>query len=200
MLNYLSISGLILIVTKNEEWTFWLLKILIEEITQSYHTKTMKGLIADIAVLRELLDQRAPEIVRHLDDIGMPFAVVTTKWFICMFAEVLPVETVLRIWDCLFLEGNKVFFLQKKTFFQENTKSFILQILFRTSITLFLQHKDEILDCDDINTLAQLLRSIVKDADATDCHDFIQNIFRVPGTLKRTEIERIRAQVSTRPS
>lgn len=97
-----------MIVTKNEEWTFWLLKILIEEITQAYHTKTMKGLIADIAVLRELLDQRAPEIGHHLDNIGMPFAVVATKWFICMFAEVLPVETVLRVWDCLFLEGSKV--------------------------------------------------------------------------------------------
>lgn len=102
---------MILIVTKNEEWTFWLLKILIEETIQSYHTKTMKGLINDIAVLRELLDQRAPEIGKHMDSVGMPFAVVTTKWFICMFAEVLPVETVLRVWDCLFLEGSKVIIL-----------------------------------------------------------------------------------------
>lgn len=91
----------------------------------------MRGLIADIGVLRELLDQRAPgkevytqkeffgsdfqnsfflnlELSRHLDKLGMPFAVITTKWFICMFAEVLPIETVLRVWDCLFLEGNKV--------------------------------------------------------------------------------------------
>lgn len=101
-------SGLILIVTKNEEWTFWLLKILIEDITQNYHTKTMRGLIMDIGVLRELVDARAPEICQHLDKHGMPFPVVTTKWFICMFAEVLPVETVLRVWDCLFLEGSKV--------------------------------------------------------------------------------------------
>lgn len=100
--------GLILIVTKNEEWTFWLLKILIEETVQSYHTKTMRGLIIDIGVLRELIDMRAPEIGEHLDQVGMPFPVVTTKWFICMFSEVLPVETVLRVWDCLFLEGSKV--------------------------------------------------------------------------------------------
>lgn len=104
----LIISGLILIVTKNEEWTFWLLKILIEDTIQNYHTKTMKGLITDIAVLRELLDKRAPEISKHLDQAGMPFPVITTKWFICMFSEVLPVETVLRVWDCLFLEGSKV--------------------------------------------------------------------------------------------
>lgn len=68
----------------------------------------MRGLITDISVLRELLDARAPEISQHLDQLGMPFPVVTTKWFICMFAEVLPVETVLRVWDCLFFEGSKV--------------------------------------------------------------------------------------------
>lgn len=100
--------GLILIVTKNEEWTFWLLKILVEDTIQNYHTKTMRGLIIDIGVLRELIDMRAPEICEHLDRVGMPFPVVTTKWFICMFSEVLPVETVLRVWDCLFLEGSKV--------------------------------------------------------------------------------------------
>lgn len=68
----------------------------------------MRGLITDIAVLRELLDARAPEISEHLEKIGLPFPVVTTKWLICMFSEVLPVETVLRVWDCLFLEGSKV--------------------------------------------------------------------------------------------
>lgn len=81
---------------------------MVENIIQNYHTKTMRGLITDISVLHELLDARAPEISQHLDQLGMPFPVVTTKWFICMFAEVLPVETVLRVWDCLFFEGSKV--------------------------------------------------------------------------------------------
>lgn len=105
-LNY--IAGLILLVTKNEEWTFWLLKVLVEQITSSYHTKTMTGLITDIAVLRELLMERVPDVCEHLERCGLPCAVITTKWFICMFAEVLPIETVLRVWDCLFHEGSKV--------------------------------------------------------------------------------------------
>ncbi|XP_031635302.1 growth hormone-regulated TBC protein 1-A isoform X2 [Contarinia nasturtii] len=160
------------------EYTFWLLKILIEDITQNYHTKTMRGLITDIGVLHGLIDVRAPEISQHLETIGMPFPVVTTKWFICMFAEVLPVETVLRIWDCVFFEGSK--------------------ILFRVCLTLFLQHKDDILECDDISVLANLFHSIVKDADATNCHEFINNIFHVPGVLKRTTIERLRVQINSK--
>lgn len=71
----------------------------------------MRGLITDIAVLQELLDARSPEISQHLETVGMPFPVVTTKWLICMFSEVLPVETVLRVWDCVFLEGSKVIFI-----------------------------------------------------------------------------------------
>ena len=38
-LNY--IAGLILIVTKNEPSTFWLLKHLVEDVAPGYHTKTM---------------------------------------------------------------------------------------------------------------------------------------------------------------
>jgi len=42
--------------------------------------------------------------------IGLPYPVIASKWFICIFAEVLPVETVLRIWDCVFAEGYKIVF------------------------------------------------------------------------------------------
>ncbi|XP_037039508.1 growth hormone-regulated TBC protein 1-A [Bradysia coprophila] len=172
-LNY--IAGLILIVTKDEEWTFWLLKIIVDEIASSYHTKTMTGLIIDIEVLKELLNKRAPQINQRLDHFGLPLAVVTTKWLICLFAEVLPIETVLRIWDCLFLEGYK--------------------ILFRVSLTLLLSQKDAILQTEDISGLANLLRDMLKGQTVTHCHQFINSIFTVPGTLKRSEIEVLRRNV-----
>lgn len=74
----------------------------------------------------------------------------------------------------------------------------ILQILFRVSLTLLLQHKDEILENDDIATLAPLFRTIVKNANVTNCHAFIENIFRYPGTLKRETIERFRTEVAAK--
>lgn len=129
-----SIPGLILIVTKNEEWTFWLLKIIIENIAKSYHTKKMTGLITDIAVLRDLLQSRVPDVCLHIDQCGLPWAVITTKWLICLFAEVLPIETVLRIWDCIFLEGYKVrslFAIQPNGFIHSKN-----QIRFRFSSAL----------------------------------------------------------------
>ena len=107
-LNY--IAGLILIVTKNEEQTFWLLKELVETIAIGYHSKTMSGLITDIEVLTELIKARAPDINNKTIELGLSWPVIATKWFICLFADVLPVETVLRVFDCLFAEGYKVKF------------------------------------------------------------------------------------------
>lgn len=52
-LNY--IAGLLLLVTKNEETAFWLLKVLIEKILPDYYTPTMDGLLTDIDVLAELV-------------------------------------------------------------------------------------------------------------------------------------------------
>lgn len=60
-------------MTKNEEQTFWLLKILIENIVPSYHSNTMSGLIIDIAVLEKLLNLRVPEIMDRLNDFGRFF-------------------------------------------------------------------------------------------------------------------------------
>lgn len=52
-LNY--IAGLLLLVTKCEESTFWLLKVLVEHILEDYYSSTMEGVIIDIEVLSELV-------------------------------------------------------------------------------------------------------------------------------------------------
>merc|ERR1712071_116680 len=60
---------------------------------------------------------------------------IVTKWFVCLLAEVLPVETVLRIWDCLFNEGSK--------------------ILFRVAITLVKLNEEELLKCSEFGEMAE---------------------------------------------
>ncbi|XP_037925249.1 growth hormone-regulated TBC protein 1 isoform X2 [Hermetia illucens] len=170
-LNY--IAGLLLIVTQKEEPTFWLLKMIVEKIVPSYHTKRMTNLIRDLAVLKELIKLKVPEVNNHIENLGLPYTVIASKWFVCLFAEVLPTETVLRIWDCVFAEGYK--------------------ILFRVGITLIVAHRNVILQADDISVLAELFRNeIIKGEIATDCHNFMKNIFKVPGNLKRRDLERLR--------
>ena len=171
-LNY--IAGLIFLVTKNEESTFWLLKVLVENIVPRYHTKTMDNLITDIDVLSEMIRLRLPDVHSHINDLSLPWPVIATKWFICLYAEVLPVETVLRIWDCVFLEGNK--------------------ILFRVALTIVVRQKDEIMKTDDISNLVALFRGLEKSKMLLNCHEFMDSIFKVPGNLKRKQIDRLRKE------
>lgn len=150
-LNY--IAGLLLLATKSEEATFWLLKALVEQILPPYYIKSMSGLLTDLSVLDELVLKSEPEIHRHIKAIGMPWAVTTTKWFICLYAEVLPTETVLRIWDCLFYEGSK--------------------IIFRVALTLIKMHKQSILEAKELGELVTCFKEMGQHPDVINCHIFI---------------------------
>jgi TBC1 domain family member 6 len=150
----------------DEEASFWLLKHMVENVAPEYHTKTMKGLKRDIDAIAELIKLRLPIINEKIGELGLPWIVIMTKWLICLFAEVLPIETTLRLWDAIFSEGYK--------------------IIFRASLAIILILKDEIMKVDDINELAELFRNIGKDRRFLDGHSFMQFMFSIK--LKRREI------------
>lgn len=168
-LNY--IAGLLLIVTKDEQTSFWLLKYLVENVASEYHTKTMYGLQRDMYVISELIKSQEPLIYEKFNELGLPWAVILTKWLICLFSEVLPVETVLRIWDVIFAEGYKT--------------------IFRVALGIMYVLKDEILKTNDINDLAELFRNLDTNPLLIDCHSFIKFIFQIK--ITRRQIENLRA-------
>lgn len=67
-LNY--IAGLLLIVTDDEEKSFWLLKHIVENIVPQYHSHQMTNLLRDLAVFRELIIRRMPAVNRHVENLG----------------------------------------------------------------------------------------------------------------------------------
>ena len=131
-----------------------------------------------------------PDVYQHVTNLGLPWAVITTKWFICLFAEVLPIEvckhfnsyfyynyivnilhfrlfheifkylilislqTTLRIWDCLFYEGNK--------------------IIFRVALTLIKRNQESLLACQEFSDLADCFKGITKDSIVLQCHEFMK--------------------------
>ncbi|KAI5694131.1 hypothetical protein M8J76_009857 [Diaphorina citri] len=177
-LNY--IAALILLVTKHEENTYWIFRSVINKYFSDYYTKTLTGVVRDIDVLSELVKIKMPHLYDHISKVGVPWPVIATKWFICMFADVLPVETVLRIWDCLFVEGPK--------------------ILFRVSLTLIKLHERALLECEDFTTLVECFKSMVRSPAVLNCHSFMSQIFKIPGTLKRSTIENLRLEVEKKLS
>lgn len=172
-LNY--IAGLIIIVTKDEVASFWLLKHLVENVVPNYHTKTMSGLQRDIFVIEQLIKIREPLINEKINELGIPWAVILTKWLICLFSEVLPVETVLRIWDVMFAEGYK--------------------IVFRAALAIVVTLREDIMKTNDISELAELFRNVSKDPRMLDCHSFLEAMFRIK--LKRRDIDVLRNNYKT---
>ncbi|XP_010516991.1 PREDICTED: ecotropic viral integration site 5 protein homolog isoform X2 [Camelina sativa] len=49
-----------------------------------------------------------PDAVNHLDYLGVQVAWISGPWFLSIFVNIIPWECVLRMWDVLLFEGNRV--------------------------------------------------------------------------------------------
>ncbi|XP_065055708.1 growth hormone-regulated TBC protein 1-A-like [Rhopilema esculentum] len=169
-LNY--IVGMLLLITKDEKMSFWLIVEILERLVPDFYSKNLVGVRVETLVLMELISQRHPDLYLHFKSNGIDLNLTTSKWFICLFMDVLPVETTLRIWDCLFYEGSK--------------------ILLRVALTLIISNKEKFLASKDFTEICQTFKKITNNSLTLDCHSFLQNCFKVPGSLPMAKIQELR--------
>ncbi|KAK1802606.1 hypothetical protein P4O66_004252 [Electrophorus voltai] len=148
------IAGYLIIITKDEEKSFWLMEALLGRILPDYYTLAMLGLKTDQEVLGELVKAKVPTVWRAMVEHNVMWTLVVSRWFICLFIDILPVETVLRIWDCLFYEGSK--------------------ILFRVALTLIRHNQAYILQAQNLPDICDRFKQITKGAFVEDCHTFME--------------------------
>ncbi|XP_036105910.1 growth hormone-regulated TBC protein 1 isoform X3 [Molossus molossus] len=160
------IAGYLILITKNEEESFWLLDALIGKILPDYYSPEMLGLKTDQEVLGELVRTKLPAVAALMDGHGVLWTLVVSRWFICLFVDILPVETVLRIWDCLFNEGSK--------------------IIFRVALTLIKQHQAFILEATNVADICEKFKEITKGSFVTECHTFMQARLLEPRACRQT--------------
>ncbi|XP_054945482.1 growth hormone-regulated TBC protein 1 isoform X3 [Physeter macrocephalus] len=154
------IAGYLILVTRSEEESFWLLDALVGRILPDYYSPSMLGLKTDQEVLGELVRTKLPAVAALMDSHGLLWTLVVSRWFICLFVDVLPVETVLRVWDCLFNEGSK--------------------IIFRVALTLIKQHQALILEATSVPDICEKFKEITGGSFVTECHTFMQSAHRRP--------------------
>ncbi|XP_037384505.1 growth hormone-regulated TBC protein 1 [Talpa occidentalis] len=172
------IAGYLLLITTDEEEAFWLLDALVGRILPDYYGPAMLGLRTDQEVLGQLVRNKLPAVADLLDGHGVLWALVVSRWFICLFVDTLPVETVLRVWDCLFSEGSK--------------------IIFRVALTLIKQHQASILEATSVPDICEKFKQITRGAFAMECHTFMRKIFSEPGSLPMSTITRLRESCRAR--
>uniref|UniRef100_T2MBZ9 Growth hormone-regulated TBC protein 1 n=1 Tax=Hydra vulgaris TaxID=6087 RepID=T2MBZ9_HYDVU len=173
-LNY--IAGMLLLVTKDESNTFWLLVQLLDKFVPDFYTSRMLGLRVECQVLDLLIKSSHPDLHEHFKIHNITIELFVSKWFICLFVDVLPVETVLRLWDCLFYEGSK--------------------ILLRAAFTLIIINKKNFLQLNEFTEICNLFKNIPLSKETLDCHYFLQCCFNVPKSFPMSKVLQLRDDAS----
>ena len=70
-----------------EEETFWVLAYIFEQLIPKDYYINMVPLIADIKVLRHILSERQPELVRHIQELSVDLNFLLIPWFIMSFTN-----------------------------------------------------------------------------------------------------------------
>ena len=134
------IAGLLLLfLDEDEEKAFILLNIVSNTHLPGTHGVALEGANIDIAVLMLCIKDTMPAVWAKIDDkggtvLGGPAAqslrlptvsLATTAWFMSLFVGTLPIEAVLRVWDCLFFEGSKTLFRIALAIFKHSEPSIL---------------------------------------------------------------------------
>uniref|UniRef100_T1L606 dihydrolipoyllysine-residue (2-methylpropanoyl)transferase n=1 Tax=Tetranychus urticae TaxID=32264 RepID=T1L606_TETUR len=122
-----------------EEDAFWTLVAIIENIMPpDYFTANLLGAHVDQFVLRELLNEKMPNLGAHLEKHHIELSLFS--WFLTCFVDNVPSNIYLRIWDVFLYEGNKV--------------------LFRFALAFLKYHSTAILSMNDSLVINQYIRLI----------------------------------------
>ncbi|GMI80641.1 hypothetical protein like AT3G55020 [Hibiscus trionum] len=131
----------LLLLLMPEENAFWTLVGIIDDYFDGYYSEEMIESQVDQLVFEELVRERFPKLVNHLDYLGVQVAWVTGPWFLSIFMNMLPWESVLRVWDVLLYEGNRV-------------------MLFRTALAIMELYGPALVTTKDAGDAVTLLQSL----------------------------------------
>lgn len=146
-MNFIVAVALLLL---DSEDAFWLLVAITECHLTDYYDSHLMGAQVDQYVLKDLLEQKAPDISQHFEKHEVEITSLTFNWFMAIFIESVPFESLLRIWDCFLLEGAKVLFRLALAILIHNREN----ILIRTdTISMIKQIKESTKSCIDIDSL-----------------------------------------------
>ena len=78
---------------------------------------------------------------------------IVEKWLVCLYIDVLPIQTTLRIWDCLLYEGHKV--------------------IFRVALALFGIRSERVRESKNLPDFVDALNHFHQDKRVVNCHHFM---------------------------
>ena len=122
----------------DEENSFWMLLSLFKNYKlEDIYYKEFPGLRKRLFILMKLIEKFMPKIYEKLIEYNIYPTMYASQWFFTCFANCLPFNVVVRIFDCYLLEGEKIIFrialalfkLKEKEILNEHTFESIMEIL-----------------------------------------------------------------------
>lgn len=124
-----------------EEEAFWTVCTVVDNmLPRDYYCNNLRGVRVDVEVFRALFQQRLPKLAKHFSDLEVDPGIFVTQWFLCLFINVLPLESAFRFLDCFFYEGSKM--------------------LFRVALALFNANQAAILQTENAATLLDVCQGL----------------------------------------
>jgi len=83
--------------------------------------------------LLDYVQELMPKLYLHLLEQDVDLPAISFSWFLSLFTDCLPVETLLRVWDVFFVDG--------------------MDVLFRVALAILKINEAELLMCDSMPSL-----------------------------------------------
>lgn len=161
------LAGTLLLTNNTEEESFWILvSMLGRRMPEDYFTQQLLSPQADQRVLKELVQEIMPRLSLHFQEMHVDLTAVTFSWFLTLFTDCLPVETLLRVWDVFFVEGMMVVFKIAVAILWMNEKEILkcrngaAVYCYMKQMTLVMHQADKLMKVSKENTKQALPRQM----------------------------------------
>ncbi|KAF9525807.1 rab-GTPase-TBC domain-containing protein [Crepidotus variabilis] len=135
------ITSTLLLVHADEEEAFWMLAAIVEKILpEDFFSPSLLPSRACPLVLIDYVQEYTPNLHSHLTELGIDLGAICFSWFLSLFTDCLPVETLFRIWDVFLVDG--------------------LDVLFRIALAILRDNEPELLRCESIPAVYVSLESL----------------------------------------
>ncbi|KAG1845291.1 rab-GTPase-TBC domain-containing protein [Suillus subalutaceus] len=123
------VTSTLLLVHADEEEAFWVLSAIIERILpDDFFSPSLLPSRACPLVLLEYVQETMPRLYTHLTGLGVDLPAICFSWFLSLFTDCLPIETLFRVWDVFLVDG--------------------LDVLFRVALGILRSNEQELLECE----------------------------------------------------
>ncbi|KAL4074944.1 rab-GTPase-TBC domain-containing protein [Scleroderma yunnanense] len=135
------VTSTLLLAHADEEEAFWVLCAIIEHILpEDFFSPSLLPSRACPLVLLDYVQESLPKLSIHLSNLGVDLPAICFSWFLSLFTDCLPIETLFRIWDIFLVDG--------------------LDVLYRVALAILRINEQELLQCESNSAMYVALENL----------------------------------------